>query len=283
MGTIAVTGASGQLARATAAELLQRLDPAEIVLVSRTPEALAEYAGKGVSVRHGDFDDPASLVDTFAGVERLLLISCVDMERRVGQHKAAIDAARTAGASHVAYTSILNPVEGNPAGATPSHRATEEALLESGLEWTVLRNGLYSDFQVGGLRMAMESGRHVHNGGDGKTAYVSRRDCAAVAAAVLTEGGHEGKAYDVTGPEPLSGADLAAIAAEVGGRPVEAVAVDDDAFIAGLIEHAGLPEPIAHFAASFGRAIREGFLDGVSPVVEQLTGRAPVSLRELFS
>ena len=184
---------------------------------------------------------------------------------------------------HVAYTSILNPTEANPAGATPSHRATEETLRNSGLQLTLLRNGLYADFQVPGLQAAMESGLHVHNGGNGKTAYVTRADCAAVAAAVLTGERHEGKAYDVTGPESLSGADLAAIASEVSGKPVEAIAVDDEAYMASLIEHAGLPAPIAGFAASFGRAIRGGFLDGQSPVVEQLTGRAPRTLQELLA
>jgi NAD(P)H dehydrogenase (quinone) len=282
-GTVGLTGASGQLGRATADELLRRLEPDQIVLVTRRPDELDRYARAGASVRHGDFDDPPSLLDAFRGIERLLLISAVDMERRVAQHQAAIDAARASGVRHVAYTSILNPIEANPAGAVPSHHATEERLCSSGLAWTLLRNGLYSDFQAPRLVAAAESGRHVHNGGDGKTAYVAREDCAAVAATVLAEDGHEGEAYDVTGPEPLSGADLATIASAVSGKPVEAVAVDDDAYVAGLVEHAGLPEEVARFAASFGRAIREGYVDGVSPDVERLTGRTPQSLDQLIA
>ena len=164
----------------------------------------------------------------------------------------------------------------------PSHRATEEALAESGLEWTVLRNGLYQETRVPSLQQAIESGRYVHNGGDGATAYVARADCAAAAAALLAGGGHEGEVVDVTGPESLSGADLAAIAADAGGSPVEAIAVDDEMFAAGLVEHAGFPGHVAEQIASFGRAIREGYLDGVSPSVRELTGRAPRTLRGLL-
>ena len=281
-GTIALTGASGQLGRAIVEELLLRVDPDRIVCVCRKPEGLDEHARVGVSVRAGDFDDPPSMIEAFAGVERLLLISAVDMERRVAQHRAAIDAAKAVGVRHLAYTSILNPVEANPAAAVPSHRATEEALAESGLEWTVLRNGLYQETRVPSLQQAIESGRYVHNGGDGATAYVARADCAAAAAALLAGGGHEGEVVDLTGPESLSGVDLAAIAADAGGRPVEAVAVDDEMFAAGLVEHAGFPAPVAEQIATFGRAIREGYLDGVSPAVRDLTGRAPRTLRGLL-
>ena len=86
----------------------------------------------------------------------------------------------------------------------------------------------------------------------------------------------------MTGPELVSGADIAAIASERGGVPVEAVAVDDETYVAGLVEHAGLPEPVAWFLASFGRAAREGQLAVRSDVVEELTGRAPRSLRDLL-
>jgi NAD(P)H dehydrogenase (quinone) len=90
------------------------------------------------------------------------------------------------------------------------------------------------------------------------------------------------KNYDITGPEPLSGGDLAQLASDVSGKPVEPVAVDDDAFVAGLVEHAGLPEPVAQFIASFGRAAREGQLAASSDAVERLTGSPPQSFRELL-
>jgi NAD(P)H dehydrogenase (quinone) len=280
---IGLTGASGQLGRLTADALLERVDPADIVLVTRDPGKLEEYAERGVTVRHGDFREPAALPDAFAGVERLLLISGADIGERVAQHTAAIEAAREAGVRHVAYTSILNPSEANPAAVAPEHRGTEEALRASGLEWTMLRNGIYADMQVQGLEAAIATGRHVHNWGDGVIAHVSRADCAGAAAAVLSGEGHAGQAYDVTGPVLLSGAGMAALASEVGGVPVEAVAVDDDTWVAGMVEHAGLPEPVARFLATFGQAVREGQLDQCTSAVEDLTGRPPIGLRELLS
>jgi len=111
-------------------------------------------------------------------------------------------------------------------------------------------------------------------------AYVSRDDCAAAAAAVLVQDGHEGQAYDITGPEAIGPRDLAALAAELGDRPVEVVAVDDDALVAGMIAN-GVPEAVAAIRLSFVVAAREGFLDTVSGAVEDLAGKPPMALREV--
>jgi NAD(P)H dehydrogenase (quinone) len=280
--TIAVSGASGHLGRATADALLERVDPGEVVLITRDPSKLAEYAERGVSVRQGDFNDPASLRGALAGVDRLLIISTDELGKRVQQHSDAIQAAKDAGVRHVLYTSIVNPVDSNPAAVVPEHKGSEQALLASGLDWTLLRNGIYAEFQLPGLEQAIASGTHVHNGGDGVIAYVSRDDCAAAAAAVLSTDGHEGKIYNITGPDALSGADMAAIASEVGGVEVQAVAVDDAAMVAGLVEHAGMPEQIAEFLATFGRAVRDGQLAEKTDDVETLTGRPPQSVRGLL-
>jgi NAD(P)H dehydrogenase (quinone) len=279
--SIVITGASGQLGRLTAELVLDRVPATEVILTTRRPEALSDLAARGAQVRQADFDRPETLAETFAGGERFLLISTDDLGHRTAQHRAAIDAAREAGVRHVAYTSYLNPVEENPAVITPSHRETEKALRESGLAWTALRNTFYAEYQVPAGAQAIATGRLVHNNGDGRIAYVSREDCAAAAAAVLTTDGHEDKAYDITGPEPLDQNDVAALLSEVSGRPVEAVAIDDETFIQGLTA-SGMPEPVAREFASYGRAIREGYLGEASGAVEDLTGRSPRSLRNVF-
>jgi NAD(P)H dehydrogenase (quinone) len=280
--TVAVTGASGHLGQKVTDLLLARLDPADVVLLTRTPETLGARAEQGAIVRYADFDEPSSLVDAFAGVDRALLISAPDLERRAEQHRAAIQAATAAGVRHVIYTSIQNPSENNPAVATPSHRATEEALRDSGLAWTFLRNNLYAEFQVPVVERAIASGQLVTSAGDGRTAYVSRDDCARAAAAVLVQDGHEGRAHDITGPDAISPWDLASLATDLGGRPVEVVQVDDDALIAGMMA-GGLPEAAARVLASFPAAAREGFLGPVSNAVEELTGTPPRSLRDVVA
>ena len=279
--SIVITGASGQLRRLTAELVLDRVPASEVILTTRRPEALSDLAERGARVRQADFDRPETLAEAFAGGEILLLISADDLGRRAAQHRAAIEAAREAGVRHVAYTSYLNPVEENPAVITPSHRDTEKALRESGLTWSALRNSFYAEYQVPAGAQAVATGQLVHNSGDGRIAYVSREDCAAAAAAVLTTDGHENKTYDITGPEALSQDKLAALLSEVSGRPVEAVAIDDEVFVQGLTA-AGVPEPAAREIASYGRAIREGYLDEASRGVEDLTGRPPRSLRHVF-
>jgi len=277
--TIGISGAAGQLGRATTDLLLERVEPGELVLVTRAPSLLETHADRGVAVRHGDYREPATLPEAYAGVDTLLLISGADIGQRVAQHSAAIDAAKEAGVRRVAYTGIVNPTEANAAAAAPEHRGTEEALLASGLEWTFLRNGIYGDLTADGLQQSISAGQHVFNSGDGGTSYITRADCAAAAAEVLAGDGHANKAYDVTGSEALTGFDLAALASEVSGTQVEPVSVDDDTLVSILVEHAGLPEFIAQFLASFGRAAREGQLGLVSDDFERLTGRPPARFR----
>jgi NAD(P)H dehydrogenase (quinone) len=280
--TIGISGAGGQLGRAAADMLLERVEPSELVLVTRDPSGLADYAGRGVSVRAGNFDDPDGLREAYRGVDTLLLISGADIGRRVAQHTDAIAAAKDAGVGRIAYTGIVNPTEANVAAAAPEHRGTEEALLASGLDYTFLRNGIYADLTAQGLTQSIAAGSHMFNSGDGKISYVSRNDCAAAAAAVLVGDGHANQAYDVTGSEALSGYDLAALASELSGKAVEPAPVDDAAYVSALVQYAGLPEFIAEFLASFGRAAREGQLDKVSANFEQLTGRSPQRFRELL-
>ena len=200
---------------------------------------------------------------------------------RVGQHTAAIDAAAAAGVGHVLYTSGLNAGSALPLVVSHDHGATEQAIRDRGLRWTALRNGLYAESQVAAAARAVASGHLVHNNGDGATAYVSREDCAAAAAAALTGEGHEDRIYDITGPELVTQAQLAAMVSDITGRPVEAVAIDDEEATHNLTA-VGLPADAAMAYASFGTAIREGVLDVVSSDVEDLTGRPPRSLRDIL-
>ncbi len=278
--SIVVTGASGKLGRLVAEAVLDR--GSEVVLVTRDPSRLADLSGRA-EIRRGDFGDPGSLAKAFAGATKVLIISTDRIGERVEGHKAAIDAAAAAGARSIAYTSGLNPSDSNPIVVMPEHRAGEEHVRASGAGWTMLRNSIYTEMLLGSAGPALATGRHVSNEGDGRVSYVSRADCAAVAAAVLTTDGHDGKEYDITGPRALSAHDVAALYAELGGRPVEVAAVDDDAYVAGLVEHAGMPEPVARAYATFGIGTRRGYSAPVSTTVADLTGRAPVSARDVLA
>jgi NAD(P)H dehydrogenase (quinone) len=280
--SVIVTGAAGHLGRLVAEELLERIAPEDLILVTRRPQALADFRARGVDVRHGDFDDPASLPDAFAGGHRMLLIGTDAVGRRVRQHRTALEAAVAAGVGHVAFTSIVNPVAGNPIGANAWEPGkTETMLRRSGLAWTVLRFGSFAELVLPPAATAVQNGQLVTNNGDGRIGLVSRRDCAAAAAVVLTTDGHDGRTYDITGPEALSPADLAGLYADLSGQAVKVVDLSD-LMLTWVLVGIGTPMRTAWDIAAFGRAVRRGYFDVVDPAFERLTGRAPVALRDVL-
>jgi NAD(P)H dehydrogenase (quinone) len=279
---IVISGASGGLAGETITELLARGVPFNrLILVTRTPEKLTSFGERGTEVRAGDFTKPEMLPNAFAGGRQLLLISTNGGDR-VAQHTAAISAARRAGIKHIVYTSWVNATEDNPAAVARDHRLTEEALRRSGIAYTILRNQQYADGLIARGAKAVAVGQIITNSGRGKWAPVAREDCAAAAAAVLTQPGHEGKTYDITGPDLISEQDFAQLLMEITGKPVRVVDVDDDTYVAAAVQ-TGVPEPLARVAASFGIATRGNFLNIKSETLQILIGRKPKSLRELLT
>jgi len=264
-GKIIVSGASGQLGRLVIDDLLARGVPAsDLILVSRTPEALEEYAQLGASTRFGDFAQPESLPEAFAGGTRMLLISIGfgDIPRPQA-HKNAIDAAVAAGVEHIAYTSYVAISRGDTEGLAADHYQTEQALKESGVSWTMLRNSIYSNGQLQTAAKMLADGRAIVPAEEHPIGYVTREDCAAAAAVVLTTPGHENMAYDITGPELIGVREIAAAATAVTGKPIELV-------------------PAKPGEEEAPRAFGGPGISVVSGDVEALTGRPPTSLRELF-
>jgi NAD(P)H dehydrogenase (quinone) len=292
---IIVTGASGQFGRAAANQLLKKVPARELILTSRKPHELTEFAAQGASVRHADFDDPASLGPAFAGGDRMLLISTARVGSRVGQHRNAIEAAQRTGVKHIVYTSILGADSpGNPAIVKLDHRATEEIIERSGIAWTFMRDGQYAEAVATAMApVALKAGRHFSATGDGKVSYVSRGDCVDSAVAVLTSSGHERQAYELTGPELFTHRSTMALISELAGNPIEYIGVDDEGMFAvfdalGIPRHASddpVTAPIPWCSTdmvSFDRAIREGYFDVLTDHVQRLTGHPPRSLREVM-
>lgn len=294
--SIVVSGASGAFGRAAAASLLERVGPTNLILLSRTPAKLADFAARGATVRYADFDDPTSLASAFAGGERMLLISTARVGTRVGQHRSAVEAAVAAGVRHVVYTSLLGvAAPGNPAIVKADHRATEEIIEASGAIWTFLRDSQYAEAIAGAMVIpALQmGGRKPDNCGVGRVAFVSRDDCVAVAAAVLAEGGHENQAYDLTGPELFTIPQAMSLAGHVAGRPIVVDQVSDEEMFA-YFDSLGVPRHASDIApdgpipwssddmVTFGQSIREGYFDALTNHVERITGRPPRTLRDVM-
>ena len=279
--TLLVTGASGQLGQRVV-ELLLEADAGTIVATTRTPEKLADLAEKGVIVRHADFNQPDSLPEAFAGVDRLLIISTDSLEKpglRVQQHQAAIKAAEAAGVSHVVYTSVVNP---GPESVIPDHYETEEALAASQLNWTILRNNLYADLLPSTIGQAIQMGQLFSAAGDGRLAYISREDCAQAAAAALLSSFDGRRTLNITGAEALSPADLAALASDIAGKPVTYVPLTKDELIKNMVA-AGVPEPAAQFVGALDAATARGQFDVLSDDFAELTGRQPTAVADFLA
>lgn len=296
MTRIAITGASGQYGRIVTQALVDQGRARDLILMSRTPQKLADMAAQGCEVRYGDYDQGASMVEALAGAERLLLISGTRVGARVVQHQAAVDAARAAGVGHVVYTSFIGIDDpANPAEVRHDHIETERLIRASGLNFTFLRDAHYADAMI---VMAgpgvMASGQWISNAGDGREAMVWREDCALCAVAVLAGEGHAGQTYDVTGPELQSFAEVTALMAEVTGAPLTYVPVSDDEQYA-MFDAMGIPRrPVddqyvsgipwnSDDMVSFGRAIREGYLEICSGDVQRLLGRPARSVRAMIA
>lgn len=280
---IVVQGASGNLGGLVIEELLSLgVQPENLILVSRTPEKLRQYADMGASTRFGDFTAPESLRAAYAGGTRMLLISMGGGGgRRAELQAGAIDAAVEAGVEHIAYTSYINADMFLESAIAPDHRATEAYLRDSGIAWTMLRNSIYMDGLVEEAAAAIRAGELITSTPDARLGYVTRADCAAAAAAVIAGPGHENRVYDITGPELIGPEEIAATAAAVGGHPIQYTVLTQAQHVAALVA-AGQTESAARGAIGFQGELNSPYLRLTSDAIENLTGRRPTSLRDLL-
>lgn len=275
--TLVITGATGHLGRLVIEQLLSRgVQPSTIVAGGRNEEALEALAVLGVSTARIDYSDPATLDAAFAGADKVLLISGTEVGRRTVQHKAVIDAARKAGAALV-YTSAPQARTSNLVLA-PEHKATEELLEQSGLNYTVLRNNWYTENYDDTVRQAAETGTLLTSTGSGKIASAPRRDYAEAAAAVLLSDNYADEVLELAGDEPWDFDELAATIAAVTGRDVTVNQVSSEEHITAL-KRFGLDEGTAGFVAALDANIADGLLEGSDGTLARLIGHPTTSLK----
>lgn len=276
---IGISGASGQLGSATLAELQRRSGGHSIVGISRTPEGIPAP----VEARHGDYDKPDSLLEAYAGLDRLLIIPSSDLRPGVrgGQFKAAIDAAIQAGVGHIFLVSAASTHDVADPSLGAAYWAGEQHLIKNAPRWTILRMNYFAESMVQEIQMS--KGAEVIAGfGDERVAFVSRDDLAAATAGALLGEGHLGAIYNVTGPAIVSGPDRAAILSEIYGKPVHFVVVTKEQFRAGLSQ-ANLPEPIMDVFCEIKTDFVEGKFDILTGDLARLSGRTPKSLRDVLT
>jgi NAD(P)H dehydrogenase (quinone) len=281
-----VTGANGNLGRQVIANLQALVGPSGFVAGTRDPSSTfaRELMASGVEVRRADFDDPDTLTAAFEHVEAALIISTyAPNSNRPRQNLNAIEAARRAGVRRLAYTSFAGA--GPTATADHSvevHWPTEQALMASGMQYTILRHALYADIMVGDLDETLTTGLLRRAGGSAACAYIARADLGLSAAKVLANPGHENRIYTETMEETLTCRQIAALMSDVFKREVRYEAVPSDKWPAYMTEHWGLPAELAKSSLGTMRAIENGEFDISSRDYEAITGRKPRTMRQFL-
>lgn len=281
---ILVTGATGHLGKAVINFLLQKGTKADkIIALVRDEAKAADLKEKGIILRKGDYHDYASLSSAFKGVEKLLLVSSDDFNDRSGQHINVVNAAKETGVKHIVYTSVHGR-EDKPSSipfVVQSHLDTENALKNSGLHYTILRNTLYADIlpMFIGEKVA-ETGVFIP-AGNGKAPFATRLDMAEAAAIVLSTPGHEHKIYSIASSTAYSFSDIAATLSELAGKTIPYIDADPLQYKETLTR-AGVPSEYIGFMGGFAEAIKKDEFNATSQDLEILLGRKPASLKEFL-
>jgi NAD(P)H dehydrogenase (quinone) len=274
--SIVVTGATGALGRLVVEQLLTTVPADRIAAVVRDKEKAAGLAARGVELRIADYSRPETLAGAFRAGDRVLLVSGNEVGSRVAQHTAVIDAAKAAGVAQLAYTGILGGPDADFELAA-EHKVTEQLILDSGLPYTFLRNGWYTENHQQDFAGARERGVIANSIGDGRIATAPRKDFAEAAAVVLATPGHEGKAYELSGDTAWSFEEFAATAAEVLNTPVRYQALTSEEEREQLLAF-GLDEGTAAFMVTLNANMRDGAMAPTSGDLARLISHPTESL-----
>ena len=275
---IAITGATGQLGHHVIEQLLKTVPASQIVAIVRNPAKAGALSQQGLDVRQADYADQAAFTSALQGVEKLLLISSSEVGQRAPQHQNVINAAKAAGVKFIAYTSLLH-ADTSPLGLHVEHVATEKALVESGIPFTLLRNGWYTENYLASAPPALEHGVFIGSAGDGKIASATRADYAAAAAKVIAEEGHAGKVYELAGDNAWTLSELAAELSKQSGKSVKYQNLSEADFSAAL-KSVGLPAGLAEMLADSDTGASKGGLFDDSHTLSALIGRPTTPLAE---
>lgn len=298
MGKIIITGVDGNFGGFAAKSIIKKVPLPDLIFTAPDVKALEQYAGWGVECRHADFNYPEMLIEAFAGGEVLLLISMPFVgEKRRNAHKNAVDAAIAAGVKKIVYTSVVGSGDdSNKSYEKADHQYTENYIQASGINYIFLRNAQYAEAMISAFEEAADSGGILSNNMcGGHMAHVSRKDCAEAAACAAAGAGGERKIYYITGPTANTMEEFCAIGSAVTGKKVIYRCIDDNAMYE-YFDSVGVPrftdgrwdEKAGAFPfcsegmVTFGAAIRKEQMNFCTDHYTLLTGRKPITVREMF-
>jgi len=288
MKNILVTGATGPLGMAVVENLLKNISAEHIRVLARNAEKAAPLKEKGIDVRIGDYENYDSLIKAFNGIETVYMISNNEVQNRITQQDNVVRAAVEAGVVHIVYTSFQRKDEtaSSPiAMVTKGHLNTEEKLKDSGITYTILQHGMYADLIPSFAGKEILTRRVIFlPAGDGKAAFVLRKDLAEAGANVLLDetGKYDNQTIELTGPEILSWDEIADIIGSVTNLSIKYVSPTEEEFKTALT-NAGVPPTYVGLFANFSKAIKEGEFDKTTNALEYVLGHAPTTVAEYLN
>lgn len=297
MGKLLLTGIDGNLGKQAAEYLLELVDKNKVVFCGYNPTALKNYEKQGIETHVTNFNKMDGLADAFTGADKLALISMpfVGLKRQRA-HKNVIDAAKEAGVKQIIYTSLVNAAdESNPSVEKIDHIYTEEYIKRSGLDYIFLRNSQYAEAMITNYFTYVKGDGVLKNSqGDGKMAYVSRKDCAKAVAFSIASNNYQEAILNINGPERMTISEFIAIGNRVTGNHVTYEEITDEENYA-IFDAMGVPRTTdgefkegseAPFSSdgmvTFAQAIRLGKMDVFTDDFKKLTGQNPLTVKYMF-
>ena len=273
---IVVTGATGHLGRLVIAALLRKMPASGIVAAVRNGEKARNLAKTGIGIRLADYNQPQTWDGALKGADKVLLISSSEVGQRARQHRSVVDAARRAGVKLLAYTSILR-ADTSPLGLAAEHDETEAMIRASGIPFTFLRNGWYTENYTAGIPAILERGAVYGCAGTGRISSAERIDYAEAAVAALTGDNQAGKVYELAGDSAFTLTELAMEISRQSGKNIGYVNLTESDYRDALLK-AGLPEPFAALLADSDTGISKGALFDDSHQLSRLINRPTTPL-----
>ncbi|UKM65815.1 SDR family oxidoreductase [Flavobacteriaceae bacterium GSB9] len=270
---IGITGATGQLGTLVLEQLKKKTDLSNLVALVRSPEKV-----EGIEARAFDYEKANDLPGALKGIDTLLLISGNEIGKRASQHKNVIEAAKKADVQWIVYTSLLR-ADTSTISLAGEHLTTEKLLKDSGIPYTLLRNGWYSENYTGSVAGAVEAGAFIGSAEQGKISSASRKDFAEAAAVVLTDEKHKGETYELAGDEAYTLTELANEISKQTGKKIPYQNLPEEAYSKALKGY-GVPDIFAEGIASWDISASKGDLYDDSKTLSKLIGRGTTPISE---
>ena len=272
---IGVTGATGQLGTLVINELKKRIPNDEIVALVRSPEKASNL---GVETRKFDYSNRDGLTESLKGIDRLLLISSNEIGQRAKQHLNVIEAAWKNGVKWIVYTSLLR-ADNSSLSLAAEHHTTEQAIIDSGIDYTILRNGWYTENYANTIKGAVDGGAYIGSASNGRISSASRADYAEAAAVVITNESHKGKIYELAGDDSYTLHDLAAEVSKQSGKKIPYKNLTEGEYIEAL-KSFNVPGPLAEAIAGWDVSASNDDLYDDSHQLSLIIGRPTTPLSE---